>query len=348
MRKHLLVSTIAAGLLGLSSATYAADAGSGPYAGFGLGFTDTQNTDVTDTTDRKVKFGRDPMGAIFGGYRYGSGWRAEGELSRRAADVDSVSGTSASGDLESTSLMLNGLRDFDFDSPFSPYLGLGIGLSRVEFDNVSPFGATTLDDEDWALAGQAIAGVSYALNENLDLFGDYRYFMLHDVDMTTTAGNAASFDAKTHSIMVGLRYNFGAPKPRMKPTPVAEPVPMPEPAPEPVKAPDLPRNYIVFFDWDSATITNEASAIIQAAASNANKMGSVRLDLTGHADRSGTNRYNMGLSQRRADAVKAAFVALGFAPAEITVTAKGETDPLVPTDDGVREPQNRRVELVLP
>ena len=353
MNKYLLTSTCIFGFLTLMvGSAGSASAGDGstatsPYVGFGLGFSDTQNSDIDDGTDRKVKFGRDPIGSVFGGYKYDNGWRAEAELTRRSADVDSVAGTSASGDLQSTSLLVNVLRDFGMDSPFTPYVGLGAGISRVELGNVSPFGASSIDDTDWALATQGIAGVSYALNDNIDLFGDYRYFMLHNVGMKTQAGNSASFDSRSHSIMLGLRYNFGAPKPRMKPTPVAEPAPMPAPTPEPV-VPDLPRNYIVFFDWDSAAITNEASNIIQAAAANANKMATVRLDLTGHADRSGTNRYNLALSQRRADAVKAAFVALGFNPAEIVVTAKGETDPLVPTDDGVREPQNRRVELVLP
>jgi len=152
--------------------------------------------------------------------------------------------------------------------------------------------------------------------------------------------------------MVGLRYSFGAPKPAAKPEPVAmaQPVaePAPTPMPEPVAAPQLPRNYIVFFDWDKSTITAEAAAIIKTAAANANQMGQVRMVLTGHADRSGTNAYNLKLSKRRGDAVRAQFEALGFGAGEIDVIAKGETDPLVPTDDGGREPQNRRVEIVLP
>jgi OOP family OmpA-OmpF porin len=125
-----------------------------------------------------------------------------------------------------------------------------------------------------------------------------------------------------------------------KPVAVAPP-PAPAPAPAPAST------YLVFFDWDRANITPEAQAILRNAADAAKKLGTVRINATGHADRSGTATYNMGLSQRRADAVRAALVGLGIPQSEIAVFAKGETDPLVPTPDGVREPQNRRVEIVL-
>ena len=69
--------------------------------------------------------------------------------------------------------------------------------------------------------------------------------------------------------------------------------------------------------------------------------------MAGHADRSGTPQYNQRLSQRRADAVAAELVRQGVSRNEIMVTAFGESRPLVPTADGVREPQNRRVEIVL-
>ena len=71
-----------------------------------------------------------------------------------------------------------------------------------------------------------------------------------------------------------------------------------------------------------------------------------RINLTGHADRAGSDAYNVRLSQRRAEAVKAELVRLGFNANDISVVAKGEADPLVPTADGVREPKNRRVEIL--
>jgi outer membrane protein OmpA-like peptidoglycan-associated protein len=124
--------------------------------------------------------------------------------------------------------------------------------------------------------------------------------------------------------------------------PEPEPVPPPQPAPPPA-----PQEYLVFFDFDSAALTPEARDIVRNAADNARAGGVSRIVVTGHTDTSGPADYNMGLSQRRAEAVAQELVSLGVGQQEIAVNAEGETHPLVPTGDGVREPQNRRVEIVL-
>ena len=67
--------------------------------------------------------------------------------------------------------------------------------------------------------------------------------------------------------------------------------------------------------------------------------------LAGHADRSGSDEYNVGLSQRRANNVRAYLAGRSVPDAAITSEAFGESRPLVDTADGVREPQNRRVEI---
>lgn len=123
------------------------------------------------------------------------------------------------------------------------------------------------------------------------------------------------------------------------PPPVAKPKPAPAPAPPPV------RSFIVFFDWNRADIRPDAMRVLEAAAAHAKERGLSRVMLEGHADRSGPANYNMGLSQRRADAAKAALVRLGISAGSISTTARGESDPLVSTADGVREPRNRRVEI---
>jgi outer membrane protein OmpA-like peptidoglycan-associated protein len=67
--------------------------------------------------------------------------------------------------------------------------------------------------------------------------------------------------------------------------------------------------------------------------------------LAGHADKSGSAQYNVGLSQRRADAVRSYLEGRGVPGGAIASEAFGESRPLVETADGVREPQNRRVEI---
>ena len=107
-----------------------------------------------------------------------------------------------------------------------------------------------------------------------------------------------------------------------------------------------PGPYIVYFDWDQSAITPEAAATLDNAISAYNRgCSGQQVMLAGHADRSGSAKYNVGLSQRRADAVKSYMTACGVADGSITTQAFGETRPAVATADGVRNDQNRRVEI---
>lgn len=103
--------------------------------------------------------------------------------------------------------------------------------------------------------------------------------------------------------------------------------------------------FIVFFDWDRSDITAEAATVLDSAVSASAGCGASPVTVAGYADRSGSDSYNMGLSQRRADAVRNYFTARGASPELVTTQAFGETNPRVPTADGVRELQNRRVEI---
>ena len=103
--------------------------------------------------------------------------------------------------------------------------------------------------------------------------------------------------------------------------------------------------YIVFFDWDKSDITPEAATILDSAVTAYANCGTVPIMLAGHTDRSGSAQYNMGLSQRRNASVTDYLTSHGIAGSAITSQAFGETMPRVPTADGVRELQNRRVEI---
>ncbi|MDP2330207.1 MAG: OmpA family protein [Reyranella sp.] len=122
-----------------------------------------------------------------------------------------------------------------------------------------------------------------------------------------------------------------------------------EPAP-PAAAPPPPppvKNFLVFFDFDKSTLTPRAMDIVKEAAAVAKSGQNARLTCTGHTDTAGPANYNMALSLRRANTVKAALVRQGVPADTITVVGRGETALLVATKDGVREPQNRRVEIVI-
>jgi outer membrane protein OmpA-like peptidoglycan-associated protein len=104
---------------------------------------------------------------------------------------------------------------------------------------------------------------------------------------------------------------------------------------------------MVFFDWDRSNLSEQALNTIRQAAGAFKTRGNARIVATGHADKSGPENYNMALSLRRANAVKDALVREGVPATVISVVGRGESQPLVPTADGVREPQNRRVEIVI-
>jgi hypothetical protein len=106
------------------------------------------------------------------------------------------------------------------------------------------------------------------------------------------------------------------------------------------------KTYLVFFDWNKADLTDRARQIIGDAAT-ARGAGVTRIEVNGYTDRSGSDQYNQGLSVRRANAVAAELLRRGVPRNEIATRGFGESNPLVPTADGVREPQNRRVEIIL-
>jgi len=104
---------------------------------------------------------------------------------------------------------------------------------------------------------------------------------------------------------------------------------------------------LVFFDWDKSDLTPRAIDVIAQAASASHTQQTTSIDVSGYTDTSGTPTYNLGLSRRRAQSVAAQLVTDGVSQSEISIEAYGETHLLVPTGPGVREPQNRRVQIVL-
>lgn len=103
--------------------------------------------------------------------------------------------------------------------------------------------------------------------------------------------------------------------------------------------------FMVFFDWDRSDLSPQALATISQAAAAYKSNGNARLTAVGNTDTSGPPTYNMALSLRRAEAVKAALIQNGVPAAAVQSVGRGEDSLLVKTADNVREPQNRRVEM---
>ena len=118
-------------------------------------------------------------------------------------------------------------------------------------------------------------------------------------------------------------------------------------APAPAVAPEAPKPFIVFFGFASTEVTAAGGRVIDEAVAAAERLGIVDFTITGHADRAGAEDFNMILSLQRAEAVRDALVARGVKANGISVAGRGEAEPAVATPDGVREPANRRVEIIL-
>jgi len=227
---------------------------------------------------------------------------------------------SQSGKINQVSVMANALYDFFPGATITPYVGAGAGVAFVD-PSISP-GCTMCSTQ---FAYQGIVGIGYNMAPGWRLDLDGRYY-------GTT--NPGQYTNNNFSVMLGLTYKFGQPE-----TAAAAPPPAPAPAAAP--------SFMVFFDWDRSDLSAQAQQTLQQVASAYKQRGSARVVATGHADRSGPDDYNMALSLRRANAVKNSLVSNGVPASVISVVGKGESQPLVQTADGVREPQNRRVEIVL-
>lgn len=123
--------------------------------------------------------------------------------------------------------------------------------------------------------------------------------------------------------------------------------PPPPPPMPPAAASNCPSEMkaIVFFDWDADTPLPEASGTISQITDNRAACGWSKFSVVGHTDKSGSDAYNDGLSQRRAGSIAAMMEAGGIAASDIATEGRGESQVMVETADGVREPQNRRVEI---
>jgi iron complex outermembrane receptor protein len=205
-------------------------------------------------------------------------------------------------------------REPDGDEP-----GYGLLNLRVNWNNV---------------AGQPFDASFFMTNatDNLYSIGKFGIY--------TTEGFVSQLYGEPQMWGFQLRYRFGGPAEEPA-TPAAPYTPPPAAAVAPT-----PKSYLVFFDFNKSDLTSQATQIVDQAASNAGPAHVTRLTVTGHTDTVGSDAYNMRLSRRRAESVAARLEKDGIASSEIEIVAKGKRDLLVPTADGVREPQNRRVQIV--
>jgi outer membrane protein OmpA-like peptidoglycan-associated protein/opacity protein-like surface antigen len=278
--------------------------------------------------------------AILAAVGYGRGnWSAEFEAGYRKNDADTFTHTGFSPDTQSAELkeasfMANLLYSYPVASKLVLSVGAGAGADYAKLDLTSS--GTPSEDSSWSLAYQGLARASYSVGPKSEIFLSYRYFRASnpDFDMRPELNSTLSGeDFVKHTATIGFRYHLGVPG-------IAAPA-----APDTPAANVAPSEFIIFFGHNKSDLTKAALNVVREAASTAKDLGIANVRIVGHADRSGSSDYNQALSMRRANVVRGALVSEGVADASIAVDGKGEAEPLVPTADGVREPQNRRVNI---
>jgi len=186
----------------------------GPYASVKGGWTDTDdhsyNTGV-GLAETKLKNGA--LGSAAMGYKYGV-MRYEAEVLHQESDAKShtiggVTPGGVDGSPATTAAMANAYVDLGTYIGLKPYVGGGVGYSRVKFkDYRTASTGTFLDDSDNVLAYQGMAGVSYDITPKLALTGEYRYLGTNDPEVTTVGGTNTKISNDSNNGMLGLRYTF--------------------------------------------------------------------------------------------------------------------------------------------
>ncbi|MBQ3818681.1 MAG: OmpA family protein [Acetobacter sp.] len=265
---------------------------------------------------------------------------------------------------ESYGGFFNVIYDFDLERLFglksiaTPFIGGGAGYLWQRYNRPNTMiGAIT--GTHGGFSWQGIIGVAFDTGiSGLQITAQYR--MIGQPGSFYNGGFAynvrqgvlgnANFDQRfNHQFIVGFRYAF-----HNRPVHIAPPsvsrafAAAAAAAPAPVPA----RSYLVFFDWNQYALTSRARQIVVEAAHATSYVHTTRINVNGYTDSSAApgpagQKYNYALSVKRARSVEAELIRNGVPASEIVIRGYGDTNPLVPTAPNTREPQNRRVEIIL-
>jgi outer membrane protein OmpA-like peptidoglycan-associated protein len=361
-RSILFAATCGAAIVAAVPVAHAQMAGgpapvTGPYVDLGLGTNLMQTQKYTYAQPNAGQTGHfvfrpDYAGQIGVGYGLGNGFRVEldGNFFRNSAVKadDNVNGNNrVHGGVNTYGVLLNGYYDIPTGTNFVPFVGGGVGYEWQKFQHIgvpAPYG-DSYSGTYGSFAFDVGAGVAYNIPQvpGLALTAQYQYTELTHQRKYNDTGVPNTFigvgHSGNHEILLGARYELFPPAPPAPPAPAPTPVAAPAPAPA--------RTYLVFFNWNKADLTPRATQIVAEAAQASQTTHVTSLNVNGYTDTSGTPAYNEKLSYRRADNVAAQLVTDGVPKSDIVIKGFGETHLLVPTGPGVREPQNRRVEIIL-
>ncbi len=362
----LRVALLVASVLSAPAAALAQPV-TGPYISLGAGLDYLFDQDIHNGsqafTNGRTKLTNNVGGVASGsvGYGFGNGFRVElqGDWSGTRVDVGESTTSNYQQQYHGFVNVLYDLDGAQFGFPgISPYVGLGGGygqshFSNLNFDGTDAAGNPTLTHTtgtygDFAVQGilgvafniAAVPGLAITVEDRVTATPIDSSYHAQFFDGAFSGGVKLKTDGQINdAALVGVRYALFAAPPPVQTKAVEQ-----QQATPPVQQ---ARTYLVFFDWDRADLTTRARQIVAEAASASTHVQTTTIEVNGYTDLSGTAAYNQRLSVRRAQSVEAELVRDGVNRSEISIHGFGETHPLVQTANGVREPQNRRVEIIL-
>lgn len=291
---------------------------------------------------------------VGGGYGFANGLRLDVDLVDRFNDAGALGDMPpGDGDYQNLAVGVNVLYDFFRGSTMQPYVGGGLVLSRLDYSGQFVSGGMfeQIDESSSRIGVQGLAGFALKLNDRWLADIGYRYFNHGDeLKFQALGQNVELEEYHSHDVMFGLRYSFAQPAPAPEPAPAPPPAPIPAaPAAPVVEAGPICENvpFVVYFEWDSSELSAQAQNVIGDAAERVQDCEVTLVAVEGHTDTSGNPAYNERLSQRRAGIVRDELIQAGVAASLITVEARGEGALAKATPDGVREPLNRRSQVLI-
>ena len=369
----LLLSTL--GLAAFAATPGIAFADDGPYIGVeaGANFHRPQGYVQGGNNVETLHFDTGWVGGLVAGYAFPIGLRPELELNYRTNALrEGLSGggvghdQDANGYQAAEGVFANLWYDVKMPSGiFStvhPYIGGGVGGQRFADRNLAVNGGNY--NNDWAtkLALQGGAGVGIDVLPHLTTSLDYRYIESQRGTIVPGFGSGqTSARYAANAAMISVRYSFGEAPKEAPPPPPPPPLPPPPPPPPPPPVCNPPAGFkvdanchiieqsliirAVDFEFNKAVLTVPAQQTLDGVAAALAAQPDLNVEIQGHTDSIGSAAYNMKLSQRRADSVKAYLVSKGVNGSELTARGFGKTKPIASNDTTEGRAQNRRVEF---
>ena len=290
-------------------------------------------------------------------------WSTELVLTYPQSQTVTVSGT-AIGTFKHLPPVLTAKYDFLPDHDFQPYVGAGVNVTIISDVNLAVPGVGELKLNSTSVGPALQTGFDYKLRDHWYLNADVKWFKLgSDVDLAGgTRVSTVHIDPFLFGI--GIGYRFGgheqvalaappAPAPAPPPPPAVAAAP---PAPPPCQAPAgfkvdencriIEQSVIVRavdFEFNLSQLTVPAQQTLDEVARALLTQPELNVEIQGHTDSIGSVAYNLNLSQRRAEAVKAYLIGKGVSASVLTAKGYGKAKPIASNDNAEGRAQNRRV-----